>query len=71
MFCLLNEKIVVFRKLYSLERCILNEYKRKQTSFDVTLAIKPHFSQELTHILHRFNAAGLCVDGLRYAHARE
>ena len=49
----------------------MNEYQRKQTSFDMTLAIKPYFSQKLTHILHRFNVAGLCIDGHGYAHARK
>ena len=37
----------IFRNLYSSERCILNIYQRKQTSFDMTLAIKAHFSQNI------------------------
>ena len=56
----------------------MNVYQRKQTSFEMTLAIKPHFlkkkkkkKKKKKNILHSFNAAGLCVDGHRYTHARE
>ena len=31
--------------MYLSEKRILNVYQRKQTSFDMTLAIKAHFSQ--------------------------
>ena len=47
IFCLLNEYTFIFRKLYSSERCIINVCQRKQTRFDMTLAIKAHFSQSI------------------------
>ena len=42
----MNNKFV-FRNLYLSVRCILNVYQRIQTSVDMTLAIKAHFSQNI------------------------
>ena len=35
------------KNVYLSDRYILNVYQRKQTSFDMTLAIKAHFSQNI------------------------